>query len=127
MKWEMTSILNYWFDVTKFRLVKRKSQPFLFTISSRSLNSSSLIFQLDILSSLIFGKSMNFRAVSFVNEIGVLPRTSNIFNLLKLFFLKMELMKLSFKKMEKFPSRLIHSMVFTPKFQITYNVKNHIC
>ena len=74
--------------------------------------------QLDILSSLIFGKFMNRRAVCYVSEMGVLPRTSNIFKLLKLYFAKMDLMKLSFKKTEKFPSRLIHSIVFTPEVEL---------
>ena len=107
--------LYHWFEVEKLRLVRCRSQPLHLTISSRSLNSSLLIFQLDILSSLIFGNSMNFSAVFFVSGTAVLPRTSKIFKFSKAFSLKIEHIKESVRKTEKFPSKLIHSIFFTPE------------
>ena len=107
--------LNYWFEVEKLRFVRCKSQPLHLTISSRSLNSSLLIFQLDILSSLIFGNAMNFSAVIFVSGTAVLPRTSKIFKFSNVFSLRIEQIKESVRKTEKFPSKLIHSIFFTPE------------
>ena len=119
-------ICDHWLDDEKFLLVKCKSHPFLFTQPSRYLKSSSLTFQLDILSSLIFGRCISLWAVVFVKGIKVLPRTSKILSASNLFSRRTELTKESVRNTEKFPSRLTHSICFAPKFKYKKYIMSQI-